>query len=30
MLQKIKIFFMALLEGMQEARANQARRRIGR
>jgi hypothetical protein len=30
MLKKIKTFFMLLLEGMQEARENQARRRIGR
>lgn len=30
MLQKLKSFFVALLEGMQEARENEARRRIGR
>lgn len=30
MLQKLKSFFMSLLEGMQEARENEARRRIGR
>lgn len=30
MLLKIKSFFAALLEGMQEAKENEARRRIGR
>lgn len=30
MLAKVKEFFLTLLEGIQEARENQARRRIGR
>lgn len=30
MLQKIKAFFATLLEGLQEAKENEARRKIGR